>query len=128
MYVPRNTSALITIVGVNTDPDIWGAGAAEWKPERWRAPLPESIDAAHLPGIYAGMCTSESERLCPRMSRSYADHWLVDPEMALSQLVTSFRFTSSKKETVWRLGAIVPPSVKGSQAVGATMPIVVESI
>ncbi|KAI0060136.1 cytochrome P450 [Artomyces pyxidatus] len=124
LYVPRNTSILINITSINRDPDIWGADAAEWKPERWLAPLPESVEEAHIPGIYSNTLTFlGGGRAC--IGFKFAQ---LEMKVALSQLVTSFRFSPSKKEIVWRLGGIVTPSVKGSQAVGANMPIMVENV
>lgn len=52
----KNTNVIISILGANRSKAIWGDDAEEWKPERWLAPLPESVSKAHLPGVYASMC------------------------------------------------------------------------
>jgi hypothetical protein len=45
-------------------------------------------------------------------------------EVALSQLIPTFRFEpSEKQEVVWRFGAIVTPSVKGSTTNKPEMPL-----
>jgi hypothetical protein len=36
-------------------PFDWGSDVTEWKPERWLAPLPESVVRANIQGIYANM-------------------------------------------------------------------------
>jgi cytochrome P450 len=46
---------MIAILGANRNPEIWGDDAYEWKPERWLSPLPDTVMAAHVPGIYSNM-------------------------------------------------------------------------
>jgi cytochrome P450 len=53
ILVPKGTTCVINIAGVNRDPQIWGSDALEWKPERWLLPLPESIAKAQVPTLYA---------------------------------------------------------------------------
>lgn len=53
----NNTNVILGLLAVNRDPSIWGPDAAEWKPERWLAPLPDSVADAHVPGIYANLMT-----------------------------------------------------------------------
>ena len=53
--VPSGTFILVSILGINRDPAIWGEDAAEWKPERWLSPLPSSVTDARVPGVYANM-------------------------------------------------------------------------
>lgn len=53
ILVPSNTNINVSIIGANRNPEIWGADAAEWKPERWLSPLPESVMTAPIPGIYS---------------------------------------------------------------------------
>ena len=55
ILVPKNTNVYIHIYNLNRDPSIWGPDAAEWKPERWLEPLPESVREAHIQGVYANM-------------------------------------------------------------------------
>ena len=51
--IPNNTNVIISIIGVNRDPAIWGADALEWKPQRWHSPLPSSVTDVNIPGIYS---------------------------------------------------------------------------
>ena len=55
IFVPKNTSIIIGIRQCNRSKAIWGDDAAEWKPERWLAPLPETVTDARVPGIYANL-------------------------------------------------------------------------
>ena len=51
IYVPAGTPIIISIINANRSKDMWGADALEWKPERWLAPLPQSVADAHMPGM-----------------------------------------------------------------------------
>jgi hypothetical protein len=47
-------------------------------------------------------------------------------EVALSQIIPAFRFAPAEADIVWRFGAIVTPSVKGSvDSFLPSLPIVV---
>ena len=53
VFIPENTNVFLHVWNLNRDPSIWGNDAPEWKPERWLAPLPESVEAAKIQGVYA---------------------------------------------------------------------------
>jgi len=53
--IPKGTDFSISILGCNHDPKTWGPDAAEWKPERWLQPLPDSVTAARIPGVYSNL-------------------------------------------------------------------------
>jgi cytochrome P450 len=55
IVIPNNATIIVSILGINRDPAIWGEDAAEWKPERWLSPLPPSVADARIPGVYANM-------------------------------------------------------------------------
>ncbi|KAH9057447.1 hypothetical protein EDB87DRAFT_1099524 [Lactarius vividus] len=57
IFVPENTNLYIQIYNLNRDPLIWGTDAAEWKPERWLAPLPENVAKVNISGVYANTMT-----------------------------------------------------------------------
>ncbi|KAI9461548.1 cytochrome P450 [Lactarius psammicola] len=57
IFVPKNTNVFVQIYHLNRDPSIWGTDAAEWKPERWLAPLPQSVADAKIQGVYANTMT-----------------------------------------------------------------------
>jgi hypothetical protein len=46
---------MLGLLGCNKDKLIWGDDALEWKPDRWLKPLPESVIAARIPGVYANL-------------------------------------------------------------------------
>lgn len=51
--MPKDTLVVVSVKAANTDPEIWGPDANEWKPERWMSPPPESVAAARVPGVYS---------------------------------------------------------------------------
>jgi cytochrome P450 len=53
VMVPNGTDIIISVLGSNTNPDLWGDDANKWKPERWLSPLPKTVAEAHMPGIYS---------------------------------------------------------------------------
>ena len=55
IVVPKDTTIFISLLDCNLDPEIWGPDAAEWKPERWMSPLPETVTAAKIPGVYSNL-------------------------------------------------------------------------
>ena len=55
LFVPKDTTVIIGIRACNRSKAIWGDDALEWKPERWLNKLPDSVAAAHVPGIYSNL-------------------------------------------------------------------------
>ncbi|KAH9166700.1 cytochrome P450 [Lactarius sanguifluus] len=51
------------IYNLNRDSSIWGIDAAEWKPERWLTPRPESVARANIPGVYANTSVSQTHKM-----------------------------------------------------------------
>ena len=51
--VAKGSQCLIGFIGSNMSKAMWGEDALEWKPERWLAPLPESVTGAKMPGVYS---------------------------------------------------------------------------
>ncbi|KAI9440829.1 cytochrome P450 [Lactarius indigo] len=109
IFVPKNTNLFIQIYNLNRDPSIWGPDATEWKPERWLAPLPESVANANIQGVYANTMTFiGGPRSCIGFKFSQ-----LEMKVALSQIIPAFRFAPAEADIVWRFGVIVNPSVKG---------------
>ena len=63
IMVPKGTNIVMSLLGSNTNPSLWGEDAAEWKPERWLSQLPEAVLEAHMPGIYSHLWVSRSTDL-----------------------------------------------------------------
>lgn len=61
--IPKNTDVIVSIIGANQDPALWGADSFEWKPERWLSPLPDAVVDAHIPGVYSHVWVDSSQLL-----------------------------------------------------------------
>ncbi|KAI9432668.1 cytochrome P450 [Lactarius indigo] len=120
VFVPKDTNVYIHTYNLNRDPSIWGPDATEWKPERWLAPLPESVLEAHIQGIYANMMTFiGGPRAC--IGFKFAQ---LEIKVALSQLIPAFRFEPTGPEVAWLFNSISNPSAKRSPSV-PTLPVLV---
>ncbi|ETW83998.1 cytochrome P450 monooxygenase 54 [Heterobasidion irregulare TC 32-1] len=118
IFVPNNTSIIISILSVNRDPGIWGPDVMEWKPERWLAPLPSSVTDAHIPGVYANTLTFlGGGRACIGFKFSQ-----LEMKVILAALLPAFQFAPSKKHISWTMGGVSGPVVEGSSQ--PTMPLV----
>jgi cytochrome P450 len=124
IHVPKGTNITISILAANRNPDIWGPDAEEWKPDRWLAPLPESVINAHLPGIYSHLLTFiGGSRACIGFNFSQ-----LEMKVVLFMLIESFRFSPSKQEIIWEMNGITSPNVKGGDGKFPLMPLLVERI
>ncbi|KAJ7622096.1 cytochrome P450 [Roridomyces roridus] len=54
LLVPKGQTIFIPIHAINTDPELWGPDAKEWKPSRWSS-LPSTVTA--IPTIWANLLT-----------------------------------------------------------------------
>jgi cytochrome P450 len=52
IFVPAGTIVHIGIKAANMNRSVWGPDALEWKPNRWLAPLPQTVVDAQIPGVY----------------------------------------------------------------------------
>ncbi|KAF8805234.1 cytochrome P450 [Phlegmacium glaucopus] len=112
--IPNNTNVIVGILAANRNPEIWGPDSYEWNPDRWLTPLPDSVSAAHIPGIYSNLMTFlGGGRACIGFKFSQ-----LEMKVVLSLLVESFEFTPSKKEIFWQMTNITVPTVVG----GGTRP------
>ena len=55
VVVPKDTTIVVGIQGVNRNTALWGDDALEWRPERWLEPLPTSLTDARIPGVYSNL-------------------------------------------------------------------------
>ncbi|KAL7277411.1 hypothetical protein ACG7TL_009273 [Trametes sanguinea] len=119
LHVPAGTTVWLNIFGVNRDKTIWGPDAAEWKPERWLAPLPATVADARIPSVYSNTMTFVAgSRSC--IGYNFA---LAEMRVLLAHLVLNFEIAPSDKEIVWKMSGIASPSVKGSKTTKPEMPV-----
>ncbi|THH08982.1 hypothetical protein EW145_g2338 [Phellinidium pouzarii] len=113
----KNTNVIMSILGANRSKRIWGEDAEEWKPERWMKPLPESVAAAHLPGIYSSMMTFHGGgRAC--IGFKFAEMGM---KVMVSLLLETFEF-SAGPEIIWTMSGLAAPVVKGSEKSPSQLP------
>lgn len=55
IFVPQGTLIFCANELSNTNKELWGEDAEEWRPERWLSPLPEALKEARIPGIYSNL-------------------------------------------------------------------------
>jgi len=125
LLIPKDTSVFVNVRGANRDTVIWGPDAAQWRPERWLGPLPQSVVDAHVPGVYSNLLTFfAGPRSC--IGFKFAE---LEMKVVLSQLVPTFRFSlPAKKEIVWTWGGVSTPVVKGSMSAKSELPLQVSQI
>lgn len=120
--VPKGTKITIAIMLANRDPNIWGDDAQDWKPDRWLAPLPDTVLTARFPGVYSNMMSFlGGSRACIGFKFSQ-----LEMKVVMSVFLARFRVSLSDKEIQWNLGNLVSPSV--GDDVKAQMPLIVSKI
>ncbi|KAJ3564031.1 hypothetical protein NP233_g8563 [Leucocoprinus birnbaumii] len=120
LVVPNGTTIFISIIGANTNPDMWGPDSYEWKPERWLQPLPEKVGEAHMPGIYSNLMTFlGGSRACIGFKFSQ-----LEMKVVLSMLLTSFKFEDAGKNIMWKMPGIASPTVEGKDVTRPTLPMI----
>ncbi|VDC01049.1 unnamed protein product [Peniophora sp. CBMAI 1063] len=125
LYIPAGTEVVMSNHGLNVDPAIWGPDAHEWRPARWLEPLPESVVAAKIPGVYSNSTSFGSG---PKSCIGYTLA-VLEMKSALAVLLPSFAFElPADHEIVWRSGITLSPSVKGEKGFNATMPMQVRRV
>ncbi|KAJ3570000.1 hypothetical protein NP233_g4692 [Leucocoprinus birnbaumii] len=120
IVVPNGTNIIISLLGSNTNPDIWGDDANEWKPERWLSPLPQTVTDAHMPGIYSHLMTFlGGGRACIGFKFSQ-----LEMKVVLSVLLSTFKFEPSKHHVTWKMTNIVGPYVEDVDPTKPQLPLV----
>ncbi|KAJ6513336.1 cytochrome P450 [Mycena sanguinolenta] len=108
--IPAETNIIVSFLGSNRNPDIWGSDVLEWKPERWLSPLPQSVADAHVPGIYSNLMTfNAGGRACIGFKFSQ-----LEMKVILCLLVERFKFSLSDKDVIWQMSSVAAPAVEGS--------------
>ncbi|KAH9895766.1 cytochrome P450 [Cubamyces lactineus] len=107
IYVPKDTLIFVAIQASNVNPDLWGADAREWRPERWLEPLPETITDAKIPGIYSNLMTFwGGGRSCIGFKFSQ-----LEMKVVLAELIAAFGFEKTDAPVIWNLGEVVHPTI-----------------
>ncbi|KAF7768259.1 hypothetical protein Agabi119p4_7502 [Agaricus bisporus var. burnettii] len=123
VFLRNGTNVIISVLGANTNPDIWGPDSYEWKPERWQSPLPESVPDAHMPGVYSHVMTFlGGGRACLGFKFSQ-----LEMKVVLSVLLASFRFSDSKP-VVWKMSNIATPAVEGGDGESRELPLLMSLV
>ncbi|RXW12831.1 hypothetical protein EST38_g13025 [Candolleomyces aberdarensis] len=108
VFVPKDTQLFISLLHCNTDPDLWGPDAAEWKPERWLSPLPDTVMGAKIPGVYSNLMTFlAGSRACIGFKFSQ-----LEMKVVLCLLLETFKFAPSGKKIIWQWSGIVQPTTE----------------
>ncbi|KAM5542773.1 hypothetical protein V8D89_003734 [Ganoderma adspersum] len=105
--VAKGTVVISNIPACNKNKSVWGEDALEWKPKRWLQPLPQSVEEAHVPGIYANLMTFlAGSRACIGFKFSQ-----LEMKVVLCMLLSGFKFELSEKPLVWNFAGISYPSM-----------------
>ncbi|KAM5535780.1 hypothetical protein V8D89_010594 [Ganoderma adspersum] len=121
--VPKGTVALLNLGACNTNKAVWGEDAYEWKPDRFLAPLPPSVEAARIPGVYANLMTfGGGSRSC--IGFKYAQ---LELKVVVVVLIANFTFEPCGKDIVWNHAGVAYPSV-GRESKTPEMPLKVSAI
>ncbi|KAI0718403.1 cytochrome P450 [Cerioporus squamosus] len=122
LHIPKGTNVFVGISAANRAKELWGEDAEEWKPERWLAPLPETLVQARMPGVYSNMMTFlGGGRACIGFKFSQCEM-----KVFLSILLESFAFKLSETPIRWNTASVQYPSTMGSDK--AQLPIKVKRI
>ncbi|KAI0823809.1 cytochrome P450 [Trametes gibbosa] len=104
--IPKGTMILLNSAGCNTNKDLWGNDAYEWKPERWLGELPKALDDARVPGVYSNLMTfSGGGRSCIGFKFSQ-----LEMKVVLVVLLSAFKFELTNKPITWNSSAVMYPS------------------
>ncbi|KAG2017966.1 cytochrome P450 [Coprinopsis cinerea AmutBmut pab1-1] len=124
VVVPKGTTVWTSLLGANRLPEIWGPDAAEWKPERWLSPLPETVLKAKMPGIYSHQMTFlGGGRACP--GYKFAQ---LEMKAIVYTLIPVLRFTLIEgKDIKWTSNGIPMPTTDLTKA-QLELPLLVERL
>lgn len=120
ILVPKDETVIISILGCNLNPEIWGDDAKEFKPERWLTPLPTSVTDARIPGVCSNLMTFlGGGRSCIGFKFSQ-----LEMKVVLAVIVEAFNFDLPPEKIVWNNGGIHYPTV-GPKSNKHEMPMMV---
>ncbi|KAL1947168.1 hypothetical protein VTO73DRAFT_14129 [Trametes versicolor] len=109
--VKKGMRIITDIRGSNTNVELWGPDAYEWKPERWMEPLPRALEEAHIPGVYSHLMTFiGGARACIGFKFSQ-----LEMKVVLATLIPAFKYELSDKPIEWNAAGVAYPSVGESR-------------
>ncbi|KAJ6467733.1 cytochrome P450 [Mycena sanguinolenta] len=117
--IPKGQRIHIPILAINTDKEIWGEDAGEFRPERWEK-VPESVSA--IPGVWANLLTFfAGPHNCIGFRFS-----LVEIKALLFTLIRAFEFEEAAKDGIVRVtvGLLQRPAVR-AKGPGSGLPLIV---
>ncbi|KAF7364361.1 hypothetical protein MSAN_01096500 [Mycena sanguinolenta] len=118
--IPKGQRIHIPVLAINTDKEIWGEDASEFRPERWEK-VPDSVSA--IPGVWANLLTFfAGPHHCIGFRFS-----LVEIKALLFTLVRAFEFEeATAKGAIGRVtvGLLQRPAVL-AEGVGSGLPLIV---
>jgi cytochrome P450 len=110
---------VVPIFAMNTDKDLWGADAFEFKPDRWKSP-PEAV--SEHPGVWSNLMSFlGGTRACIGYQFT-----LLEMKCLLFPLIKTFEFSLvvPAEDIVWQNRSVVRrPFIKGSEEEGPKLPL-----
>ncbi|KAJ7926789.1 cytochrome P450, partial [Mycena leptocephala] len=119
--IPKGQMIHIPILAVNTDKDIWGEDATEFKPERWEN-VPDSASA--IPGVWANLLTFfAGPHNCIGFRFS-----IVEMKALLFTLIRTFEFEPAVPGGVGAMGRglMQRPTVLAGKEKGIGLPLILK--
>ncbi|KAI0819414.1 cytochrome P450 [Trametes gibbosa] len=114
----KNSRIIADVLSCNLDPALWGADAAEWRPQRWMESLPKEVEEAHLPGVYSHLMTFiGGSKAC--IGFKFAQ---VEIKTVLLILLQWFKFEPTDKPIAWNFASVQYPTV-GRESSVPEMPL-----
>ncbi|KAJ7472770.1 cytochrome P450 [Mycena latifolia] len=122
--IPKGQKIHIPILGINTDKEVWGEDATEFKPERW-AKVPEGSSA--VPSAWANLLTFfAGPHNC--IGSRFA---LVEMKALLFTLIRAFEFAPAVSEggiVPTAVGSIQRPTALAATGMGSGLPLIVTPV
>ncbi|KAH9935763.1 cytochrome P450 [Fomitopsis serialis] len=105
--IAKGTEIFMGVLGSNTNKELWGDDALEWRPERWLSPLPSAVMEAPIPGVYnKSLAFLGGKRAC--IGFKFAE---TEMKAVLSVLIPNFTFDVTKKPIMWNVATVTYPTV-----------------
>ncbi|KIY46558.1 cytochrome P450 [Fistulina hepatica ATCC 64428] len=124
LFIPKGTSVSPSLHLYNMNPDIWGADADEFNPDRWINNL-KGGNVDYSLGMYANLMTfSAGMRGC--IGWRFA---VLEMQAFLVEALNTFEFVAhpDANKIVRQFCGVVSPNVEGRKERGSHMPVIIRS-